>query len=112
VIEGDLRQPGEILGEAGACLDFSQPIAVLLFAILHFFPDGGAYDPYRIVGTLTDALASGSYLAISHVEPTPAMLDASRHYTAADVVFRDHDRVMPFFAGTTLVDPGLVRLNE
>ncbi|WP_424529248.1 SAM-dependent methyltransferase [Sphaerisporangium viridialbum] len=112
VIEGDLRQPGELLSATGAYLDFSQPIAVLLFAILHFFPDGGAYDPYRIVGTLTDALAPGSYLAISHVEPTPAMLDASRHYTAADVAFRDHDRVMPFFAGTTLVAPGLVRLNE
>jgi SAM-dependent methyltransferase len=112
VIEGDVREPGELLSAAGTYLDFSRPVALLLFAILHFFPDGGAYDPYGIVDTLIRALAPGSYVAISHVEPTPAMLDASRHYTPADVVFRDHDRVMPFFAGTTLVDPGLVRLNE
>jgi hypothetical protein len=112
VISGDLRDSGKILGEASAYLDFSEPVAVLLFAILHFFPDGGEHDPYRIVGTLIDSLAPGSCVAISHVETTPAMLDASEHYTAADVVFRDHDRVLPFFNGTTLLDPGLVRLNE
>ncbi len=112
VIDGDLRDSGRILGEASRFLDFSQPIAVLLFAILHFFPDGGEHDPYRIVSTLTDSLAPGSYLAISHVEPAPAMIEAAGAYTAADVAFRDHHGVLPFFNGTTLVEPGLVRLNE
>lgn len=111
-VGGDLRESGAILGQASTLLDFSQPIAVLLFAILHFFPDGGEHDPYRIVGTLTDSLASGSYVAISHLEPTPAMIEASHGYTAAEIAFRDRDRVLPFFAGTTLVEPGLVRLNE
>jgi hypothetical protein len=111
-ISADLRNPGNLLREASTYLDFSQPVAVLMFAILHFFPDGGEHDPYRIVATVTDPLASGSYLALSHLEPTPAMLKASQHYTAADLVFRTHHEVLPFFNGTTLVDPGLVRLNE
>ena len=38
-----------------ATLDFSQPVAVLLIAVLHFIPD--ADDPYAIVARLMDAVA-------------------------------------------------------
>ncbi|RCG29480.1 SAM-dependent methyltransferase [Sphaerisporangium album] len=111
-LTGDLRLSEEIVRAAGRYLDLSEPVGVLLFAVLHFFPDGGAHDPYEITGTLLRALAPGSYLAVSHLEPTPAMIAASLHYTPADVVFRDHAQVSRFFTGTRLVDPGVVRLNE
>ena len=47
-----------------ALIDFSQPVALLLVAILHFIKD--AENPARIVATLRDALPAGSYLALSH----------------------------------------------
>src|SRR6185295_19387735 len=51
-----LRDTDRILTDADVrgTLDFSQPIAVMLVAILHFIPDGA--DPYGIVGRLVDAL--------------------------------------------------------
>ena len=39
VIGGDLRDPEKILHSAGRYLDFSEPVAVLLFAVLHFLLD-------------------------------------------------------------------------
>ena len=63
-ILADLRDTGTILAEAARTLDFSQPVAVLLIAVLHFIPD--ADDPYGIVKRLMDAVPPGSYLVISH----------------------------------------------
>jgi S-adenosyl methyltransferase len=40
-VQGDLRRPAELLAkpEVHAHLDFGQPVAIGLFAILHFLPD-------------------------------------------------------------------------
>jgi hypothetical protein len=45
-------------------LDFSQPIALMLLAVLHFIPDTA--DPVGIVRRLLAALPAGSYLIASH----------------------------------------------
>jgi hypothetical protein len=65
-IEADLRQPDRILADPTVLgtLDFSQPIALMLVAILHFIPD--EEHPAGIVRTLLGALPSGSYLVASH----------------------------------------------
>ena len=47
---------------AKGMIDFSEPVAVLLFAILHFLTD--ADDPHRIVDSPIEALAPGSAVAI------------------------------------------------
>ena len=62
VAEGDLRSPEAILADERVrqLIDFSQPVAVLLVAMLHFVTD--ADRPYDAVRTLVDALAPGSYL--------------------------------------------------
>ncbi|HEV3295831.1 MAG TPA: SAM-dependent methyltransferase, partial [Streptosporangiaceae bacterium] len=64
-IQADLRDPAAILTQAARTLDFTQPVAVLLLAVLHFLPD--ADDPAATVATLAAALAPGSCLAISHL---------------------------------------------
>jgi len=66
-IQADLREPEKILSDPAtrATLDFSQPIALMLVAVLHFVPD--EEQPRRIVDTLLGALSSGSYLVASHV---------------------------------------------
>ena len=59
-------RPREDPGPPGPArtLDLSQPVALLLVAILHFVPD--ADDPYGVVDRLLGALPSGSYLVVSH----------------------------------------------
>jgi hypothetical protein len=60
----DLRDTDSILGQAARMLDLSQPVAILLIAVLHFI--GEEDDPYAIVARLMDAVPPGSYLVIGH----------------------------------------------
>ena len=116
-IEADLRDTGSILDRAAQLLDFSKPVAVTMLAILQAIPD--ADDPHAIVATLLDAVPSGSYLAISH--PSSDFLDQETQEGIGDswngrvqqqFTFRSRDQVAQFFAGTDLVDPGLVLVEE
>jgi S-adenosyl methyltransferase len=61
----DLRDTPAILGQARELLDFTQPAAITLIAILHGISDSD--DPHAIVASLLDAVPPGSYLAISHM---------------------------------------------
>jgi hypothetical protein len=56
----DLRDPQAILTHprTTALIDFTQPVAVLLIAVVHFLTD--ADDPARIIAALRDALAAGT----------------------------------------------------
>ena len=114
VINGDLREPDKILAneDTRRLTDFSQPAGLLLMLVLHFIPD--AEDPWRIVATLRDALAPGSYLVIGHAtdEGNPTMAQAaSKVYNrsvSTQMNLRSHAEVMRFFDGFDLVEPGLV----
>ena len=57
-IDADLRDPQAILAQAAKILDFSQPVAVMLIAIMHLIVD--ADDPYRLVSQLMAAVRAGS----------------------------------------------------
>jgi hypothetical protein len=63
-VDADLRDTGTILKEAAGTLDLSQPVAVMMLAILHFIPDED--DPWGVIGRLMSAIPSGSYLVVSH----------------------------------------------
>jgi hypothetical protein len=114
-IQADLHAPREILDHPAlnALLDLSQPIALLLVAVLHFFPD--EEDPASLVAVLRDALAPGSYLVISHgtTDAQPRhVADAMDHYdqTAAPFRPRGYPDVLKFFGGYDLIEPGLVHI--
>jgi SAM-dependent methyltransferase len=113
VIQEDLRQPDAIVAnpQVRALLDFTQPIGVLMVAILHAIPD--ADDPYGIVARLRDVLAPGSYLAIAHGtdESRPEEVGAVRglsNQLSTPLTTRTHRDVERFFTGFDLVEPGLV----
>jgi hypothetical protein len=125
-IEADLRDPDSVMEhpEVRQLIDFDQPIALLLLAILHFVPDDE--DPFGVVARFRDALPAGSYLAISHgTRDIPARTDMSpeamaemgakveRLYqlTTASLVTRTRARVERFFDGFDLLDPGLVEIQ-
>lgn len=69
-IEEDITRPNSVVHhpETRRLLDFAQPIMVLMCAVLHFVPD--EHGPTEIVRAYSDALASGSYLALSHATAT------------------------------------------
>jgi hypothetical protein len=118
-IHADLRDPAAILSDPVTrdVLDFSQPIALMLVAILHFISDED--KPEEIIATLLDALPSGSYLTASHVtgEHIPAVNAASgqRAYQNAGISFqpRDSDEFARLaFSGLALTPPGVVLVSE
>lgn len=115
-VYGDLREPGAILHVAAETLDFSRPVAVMLFGILHFFGDED--DPRGVVGQLAASLAPGSYLALSHLAgdvDTEALAETFRRLNAVmaeSVILRGRDEVAGLFCGLELVEPGVVQLPQ
>jgi S-adenosyl methyltransferase len=116
-IDADLRNPSAILGQAGQLLDFTKPVAVTLLAVLHAIPDSD--DPYAIAARVMDAVPPGSYLAISHpgsdLIPTQTleeMRGVARRMSQQQYTHRTREELARFFAGTDLVEPGLVPVEE
>jgi O-methyltransferase involved in polyketide biosynthesis len=119
VVQADLRDPDALLKvpAIGDHLDFSRPVALLLLAILHFVSDDDG--PARIVARLRDALAPGSYLALTHVSPDlvddkEAARRAVAAYDKANARAwpRGREQILRFFDGFELVEPGLVRKSR
>jgi S-adenosyl methyltransferase len=115
VIHADLREPQAILEHADTrrLIDFSQPLAVLMIAVLHFISD--ADDPAGAIAAFRDTVPAGSYLAISHVTSDirgQSAASASVEYKkiAPDATLRSRSEILQLFAGFELLDPGLVQL--
>ncbi len=115
-LDADLRDTTAVLTGAARTLDFTQPIAVLLLAVLHFIP--GTDGPERIVAALASALAPGSYLAISHLTadlapgPVTAGVQAYNALVPTGLTARTHAQVSALFTGLPLVPPGVVPVTE
>jgi S-adenosyl methyltransferase len=114
-LDADLRDTDKILSDADLrhTLDFSQPVAVMLVAILHFIPDEA--DPYGIVARLVEAMPAGSYLVISHA--TGDFWTAQARTDIASGRFgplspRTREQFARFFNGLDLVAPGIVSIAE
>ena len=111
----DLREPEQVLGDAQVrgLLDFGQPSGIMFMCVLHCLWD--REDPWGIVGQFRDAVAPGSYLAMSH-------MTGEAHPEAAEGLFRisqdlrwntplisrDRTDIARFFDGFALAEPGLV----
>lgn len=116
-IQGDLRKPIKILGHPGlrSIINFDEPVAVLLFAILHFI--GEEESPHSLVDALKNAMLSGSYLALSHITDDHVSAEVSRQAqclyedATATAVPRTHAQVRRFFDGLDLIPPGVVDVS-
>ena len=115
-IHGDLLQPETILAKAGALLDLDQPVAVVLNAVLHHIPERD--DPYAVVARLMDAVASGSYLAMSHLtddlqsEEMRALSQSVPRDARYTFAVRSRADFARFFEGLELVEPGIVPIDQ
>jgi hypothetical protein len=115
-IDADLRNPQQILASAARLLDFSQPVALMIMAVLQHLDDED--DPYKVVAALLAGLPPGSYFAMSHpakdidAAAMAKMADSLNQTMAEKVTFRDRPAVARFFDGLELVDPGMVQASK
>jgi hypothetical protein len=115
IVRADMRDPESILNhpETRASLDFDQPIGLLLLMMLHWLPD--AADPWAVMTRYRDALAPGSYLAITHVTGDNEEQDVGKvtglikeSRSADQLTERSHAQVLALFGDFEPVEPGLV----
>ncbi|MHA4818297.1 SAM-dependent methyltransferase [Streptomyces aculeolatus] len=117
-INADMRDPESILADPALrnTLDLSRPVALSAIAVLHFVSDLTAAR--KILATLTDALAPGSHLVVSHathdIDPKRASAAASvyqKSNATGWVTTRTHAEIATLFDGCELVPPGVVRVD-
>jgi hypothetical protein len=116
-VEGDVRFPRDLLALPAVqdMIDFEQPVAVLLVAILHFVADYAC--PWLAVRCIVDHLAPGSYLVISHVTsdeiPAETISRALQIYDSAYVrgAARGKSDIERFFDSLEMIPPGLVDVS-
>jgi hypothetical protein len=115
-LDADLRDPGRILGDPhlSRTIDLSQPVGLMLVAILHFVKD--ADDPYGAVSRLVSAMPSGSYLTITHATKDHMPPETLAAVDGADeqipFQFRSREEFGRFLDGMDLVPPGIVSVSE
>jgi O-methyltransferase involved in polyketide biosynthesis len=111
VVDADIRCPQDILTDQQltGLVDFSEPVAFLCVAVLHFITD--ADNPRGIITALRRRMAPGSYLVISHAvtddaskDTLAAIADVYRD-TQASAVARSVESIQAFFAGLELAEP-------
>jgi hypothetical protein len=113
VMHGDLTDPGPVL--TSPLIDWSQPVAVLMVAVLHFIPDSAA--PHDAVAEYRSAMAPGSFLVLSHGVENPSLegrdeVDRLYQESSNPGVRRKPDDIARFFEGLEFVEPGLVWTPE
>jgi hypothetical protein len=115
-LDADLRDPAAILAAAADTLDFGQPVAVMLIAVMHFVGDDA--EASAIVNQLTGACVPGSFVALSHAasdidaEQMAEMVRRLNQSTAEKTTLRDRAGVTRLFDGLDLVEPGVIRAAE
>lgn len=111
-IQADFTDLDSILGAAELrdTLDLGQPVALTMGLLLHWIDPKD--QPHVLVRNLVDALPVGSYLTISVFARELAGRSASLEddFAAEGTALRPftRDEAWAFFAGTELIEPGLV----
>ncbi|WP_227981832.1 SAM-dependent methyltransferase [Nocardia spumae] len=113
-LQADARDPERILTHPDvlATVDPSRPMALIMLAVVHFFTDDDR--PLEVVRRLTDALAPGSYLVMSHATSDHLseedLAESVRANKRSGIPFqlRSTAEFGRFFTGLELVDPGIV----
>ncbi|GAB2866563.1 SAM-dependent methyltransferase [Lentzea nigeriaca] len=118
VLQADMRDPESILDSpvARRVLDFDEPIGLLMLFMVHWVPTEA--DPWGLLKHYREALASGSYLAITHFandhdnEGAKAAAERMNQAGGDQVVQRGRDEILALFGDFELAEPGLVGFAE
>jgi S-adenosyl methyltransferase len=111
VILADMRDPAAVLGSAElrGLIDFTQPVGLLITAVLHFVSDESG--PRELISRYLAALAEGSYLSLSHMTADQKPPEAAQKLVelalraAGGGCLRSKDEVRRLFDGLDIVPP-------
>lgn len=116
VITADMTEPEEIFSHPGtrALIDFTRPVAVLMFSIPHCLPDDA--DAVHAIRAPMERVVPGSYLALSHVVAD----DPATAAELTDVITglgmpwktRTPPEVAAWLSDLEPVEPGLLDIND
>ena len=116
-IRADLRQPQGIIEhpDLSGFIDWAQPVALLLVAVVHFIQDHE--NPHALISQYRNAMAPASHLVISHVHhehDSEAVRRVATVYAkaSAPLVFRTREQIAGLFTGFELLSPGVVPLPD
>ncbi|MFC9977375.1 SAM-dependent methyltransferase [Spirillospora sp. NPDC127200] len=114
-IHGDITAPETILKNPALAetLDFTKPVALMLIALLMYFPED--QHPEQMVATLLNALPAGSHVAISHPSAdfnpeAVAKANAAANAAGISLVSRTRTEVEALFGDVDFIEPGVVPL--
>lgn len=117
-IHADMRLPDSVVNhpDTRAVLDFDKPMAAVWGSVLHFIEDRD--DPFGIVDHYKSLLKPGDYIAITHIsedfqrgrglEEFCALMARYNEVVSEVATARPVEKLKQFFAGTEILDPGLV----
>ncbi len=117
-LDADLNNPAAILTapELTGTLDLREPVAILLYAVLHFIREDE--HARKVVTDLLAAVPPGSYLVATNstkdfVPPhVAAMYEQMLAKGLVDAWPRDSATFGRFFDGLELIEPGVVPISE
>lgn len=115
-LHADMRDADTVLSspEVAGLIDWSEPVALLMVAVLHFVRDEDGLA--ETMAQYRSALPVGSYLAVSHMSMTGQPREFLERFkavydkTANPVVLRSRDEIITLFGDYELVEPGVVTL--
>ncbi|MFF1695737.1 SAM-dependent methyltransferase [Streptomyces sp. NPDC058257] len=116
VINGDMRDQDAILEhpDMTRLIDFDEPVAVLFLSVVHHLTD--ADGPRRVLRTIIDRAAPGSYLGVSQVVADDPARGAAMtaHISGGGVPWqtRTPAELDTLLNGLEPVEPGLVNLVD
>ncbi|SES28914.1 S-adenosyl methyltransferase [Lentzea xinjiangensis] len=117
IVDADITRPDDVLDAEPTrrLLDFGQPVGLLAITIGHYIPPGA--DPAGLFARYRDALAPGSYLALTHLTDDFTAIRGEQIIrtmkSSRDNVFpRTREEVLQLFTGYELVEPGLVTTSS
>ncbi|WP_145737318.1 SAM-dependent methyltransferase [Saccharopolyspora dendranthemae] len=114
----DLRHPDDILSDPVVTrnLDFERPIALIHSGTMHHVAE--EYRPREVMQRYVQALAPGSYVAMSHFSwpegseehrELAGKIERTLNEMVASCWWRSNEEILTFIDGLELMPPGLVR---
>jgi len=117
MVHADAEFPDDVLEHdiTEMMLDLDQPVMVVMALFVHFIPD--ERNPAELIAAYRDALAPGSYLALSSAtyeqqSEGTARAVAMYQKSANPVTPRSADELRALVDGFEIVDPGIVFIPE
>lgn len=113
IITANFLDADQVLGhpDTRRLIDFSQPVGLIMSAILHHVPD--EQRPHELVAAYRDRMPDGSHLFLTHLcksgDPGDGEVEEIFRQSFGGH-FRTAEEIETFFAGWQILAPGLVYL--